>query len=67
MSWRSDDIDREEARFYENRENACDRAYLEMELEEIACIERCKQCEMYDHEEGVCTIGENYIRCSVWN
>lgn len=67
MSWRSDEIDKEEARFYANRENTADRLYYEREMEKDACYERCQQCEEYDHEEGVCMIGENMMKCDIWN
>jgi len=64
MSYRTDNIDIEEYKFYVNRENEADRAYFNQMLYKDACYERCCQCELWDDEIG-CSAGENIFNCTI--
>ena len=42
-----------------------DRAAIEREMYIDACMDRCRECEMYDDESGECSAGEIATRCTI--
>lgn len=65
MSWRSDGVSEEEAKFYANRENTADRKWREVTAYEDGCYERCYQCEFWDDDMSGCSAGENILNCTI--